>query len=170
MIFAAIYAALALAFATMARQPRTLIDAIRTYSIVVLLRMIVMAATPLDAPPGTIPLEDPLVRIFVTPRVLTRDLFFSGHTAMACVLVFSARSRVLRLVLAVAAVIVGASVLVQAVHYTVDVLAAPVFAYMAHRIAVVTARRQQAPALLTASRARGVPPERRRRASGGRGK
>ncbi len=147
-IFAAIYGALAVAVPTMARHPRTLIDAIRAYAIVVLLRMLVMAATPLDPPPGTILLEDPLVKLFVTPRVLTRDLFFSGHTAMACVLVFGARTRLLRILLAVAAAIVGVSVLVQAVHYTVDVLAAPVFAYGAHRIAVITARRQQVPALL----------------------
>ncbi len=169
-IFAAIYTALALAVPTMARRPRTLIDAFRAYAIVVLLRMIVMAATPLDPPPGTILLEDPLVKIFVTPKVLTRDLFFSGHTAMACVLVFSARTRLLRILLAIAAAIVGVSVLVQAVHYTVDVLAAPVFAYAAHRIAVITARRQQAPALLAAPRTHGSLPERtaasRRKAGG----
>jgi hypothetical protein len=139
-IFATMYLSLAVALRTLPREPRLLIDAIRAYAIVVLLRMLVMAVAPLEAPPGTIPLEDPLVRIFVSPRVLTRDLFFSGHTAMVCVLLFSARSRPLRLFFAAATVVVGVSVLVQAVHYTVDVLAAPVFAYAAHRVAVVTGR------------------------------
>jgi len=81
-------------------------------------------------------LEDPLVQgIGGASEALTRDLFFSGHTS-TLFLIFLAvpggRSRPIFLACTVA---VATAVLVQHVHYAVDVLAAPFFAYGAWRLA-----------------------------------
>ncbi len=148
LIFAVLYASIPLAVATLIGHPRDLLLGVRAYALMVLLRMVAMALTPLDPPPGTIPLLDPLVqRLGTAGRVLTRDLFFSGHTAPMSLLVFTARRPAIRALFAAAAVVVGGAVVWQAVHYTVDVVAAPVFAFAAYRLAaLVRPARPGAPA------------------------
>jgi hypothetical protein len=120
-VFTLIYVGILLAVFLLARSPVRLVLGVQAYVVMALLRIVVMWATPLDPPPGMIVLEDPLVQGFGgASQALTRDLFFSGHTStmfLACT------------------VAVATLVLVQHVHYTVDVLAAPAFAYAAWRIA-----------------------------------
>lgn len=139
-IFAVIYVSVAVGIASLAGAPRALIVAVRAYALMVLLRMLAMSVTPLEAPLGTIPLRDPFLQSLWAGKTLTRDLFFSGHTATLCILTFTARRPALRGFFIAAALVVGASVLLQAVHYTVDVLAAPVFSYAAYRIAWASSR------------------------------
>ncbi len=101
----------------------------------VLFRIAAMWATPLEAPPGTIPLLDPLVRLFGPGKLLTKDLFFSGHTSTLFLLALTVPGRGWKALFLVCTAAVGISVLVQHVHYTVDVLAAPFFAYASARLA-----------------------------------
>jgi hypothetical protein len=134
--FALIYAAILAALWRLARRPRRLVQALQAYAIMGWARMAVMWVTPLDPPPGMIRLEDPLVQgLGGASEALTRDLFFSGHTS-TLFLIFLAvpggRSRPFFLACTAA---VAVAVLVQHVHYTVDVLAAPFFAYGAWRLA-----------------------------------
>jgi hypothetical protein len=141
-IFGALYASVVLSVVALVRQPRALAVGFRAYGIMVLLRMAAMAVTPLDPPPAMIPLQDPFVQHLGTGgELLTRDLFFSGHTATMTVLVFFVRRPVIRALLALLTVVVAVSVVWQAVHYAIDVLAAPVFAYAACRLAEVTSAR-----------------------------
>nr|WP_262896050.1 sphingomyelin synthase family protein [Hymenobacter sp. BT523] len=75
-------------------------------------------------------------RIFeVTTQPIVRDLFFSGHTATMALLVLAVRGRAWRRALVLMTVAVGLLVLVQRVHYTYDVLAAPLFAWLAYWLA-----------------------------------
>ena len=75
-------------------------------------------------------------RIFaVTTQPIVRDLFFSGHTATMVLLALAGRGRTWRWVLGLATVAVGLLVLVQRVHYSYDVLAAPFFAWLAYALA-----------------------------------
>jgi hypothetical protein len=80
-------------------------------------------------------LEDPLVQLFGTGEVLTRDLFFSGHTSTSFLLVLLAPGRATRAFFLACSVAVAGCVLWQHVHYTVDVLAAPPFAFAAYALA-----------------------------------
>jgi membrane-associated phospholipid phosphatase len=80
-------------------------------------------------------LKDPFVEAFGEQRTLTRDLFFSGHTATLLVVALSAPTPWMRRAAFVATALVAAGVLVQHAHYTVDVVAAPFFAYAAWRAA-----------------------------------
>jgi len=96
-----------------------------------------MSVTPLEAPPGMIPLDDPLVRLLGPGKLLTKDLFFSGHTATLFLLGCAVPGRRSRILFFVCTAIVGISVLWQHVHYTIDVLAAPLFAYASFRTAVL---------------------------------
>ena len=132
--FGLVYVGLLTTFALLLPYPRRLMAGAQAYALMVLFRMGVMVVTPLEAPPGTIPLRDPLVQILGTGEVLTRDLFFSGHTATLALLTLLAPGRASRRFFAVCTVLVAACVLWQHVHYTVDVLVAPFFAFASREL------------------------------------
>lgn len=133
--FGLIYAGLAIGVGQLLARPRRLLLALQSYVVMVLLRIAAMWATPLEAPPGMIPLDDPLVRLFGPAAVLTKDLFFSGHTSTLFLLVLAVEGRRSKVFFLLCTGAVGACVLWQHVHYTIDVLAAPVFAFAAWRVA-----------------------------------
>ena len=133
--FGLIYAGLAAGLTNLAADPRRLVVALQAYVVMVLFRMAVMWVTPLEPPPGMIPLHDPVVRLFGPTALLTKDLFFSGHTSTLFLLALAAPGRRLRAFFLAATAAVGGCVLVQHVHYAVDVLAAPFFAFASWRIA-----------------------------------
>jgi len=87
--------------------------------------------------PGVVltdPVLDPLVQVFGTGEVLTRDLFFSGHTATLALLALLAPGRTSRRFFVVCTLLVAVCVLWQHVHYTVDVLVAPFFAFASREL------------------------------------
>ena len=135
-IFTLIYVGILLAVFLLARSPVRLVIGVQAYVAMALLRIVVMWATPLDPPPGMIILEDPLVQVFGgASQALTRDLFFSGHTSTMFLLFLAVPGRSAKAYFLASTVAVASLVLVQHVHYAVDVLAAPAFAYAAWRIA-----------------------------------
>ncbi len=137
--FALVYASILTTVVLLVPRPRRLLLGMQAYVLMMLLRMAVMSVTPLAAPPGMLALEDPFVQILGTGQVLTKDLFFSGHTSTTFLLALFASGRASRAFLLACTVAVAACVLWQHVHYTVDVLAAPPFAYAAY--ALVSRRR-----------------------------
>jgi hypothetical protein len=135
-VFTLIYVGIVLAVLLLARSPVRLLLGVQGYVVMALLRIVVMWATPLDPPPGMIVLEDPLVQgLGGAAEPLTRDLFFSGHTSTMFLLFLAVPGRATRAFFLAATAGVAFLVLVQHVHYAVDVLAAPPFAYAAWRIA-----------------------------------
>jgi len=104
------------------------------YSLLTLFRMAAMYAMPLDPPASMLLLADPLVELFGTGKLLTRDLFFSGHTSIMFILFLTSKDKILRIILLIGTISIGMLVLVQHVHYTIDVLAAPFFAWGAYSI------------------------------------
>ncbi|HZY05412.1 MAG TPA: phosphatase PAP2-related protein [Anaeromyxobacteraceae bacterium] len=133
--FSLIYAGLAAGVTLLLRRPRDLLAAVQAYVVLAAFRMAVMWATPLDPPPGMIELRDPFVEVLGTGQLLTRDLFFSGHTSTMFLLFLAAPGRLAKGLFLACTALVGACVLWQHVHYTVDVLVAPVFAHAAWRVA-----------------------------------
>jgi hypothetical protein len=132
--FGLVYVGLVTTVVLLLPHPRRLVLGAQAYAVMVLFRMAVMSVTPLEAPPTTIPLRDPLVQILGTGEVLTRDLFFSGHTATLALLAFLAPGRASRRFFVVCTGLVAICVLVQHVHYTVDVLVAPFFAFASYAL------------------------------------
>ena len=139
--FAIIYSAVLLGLITLSFHPRQLLLAIQAYVVLVILRIGVMYVVPLDAPDGIIPLKDPFVQLFGSGGVLTKDLFFSGHTSILLLLFLTAKRRDLRVIFLVSAITVGVCVIWQHVHYTIDVLVAPFFCYLSYRVIVLIHRR-----------------------------
>jgi membrane-associated phospholipid phosphatase len=132
--FGLIYVSLVLAIISYASKPEILIVALQSYSLLVIFRIMVMYSAPFNAPEGMILLNDPFVQFFGSGEVLTKDLFFSGHTATLFLLFLISDKKYLKIIFLVSTIIVGVAVLLQHVHYTIDVLAAPFFAYTSYRI------------------------------------
>jgi hypothetical protein len=135
--FSLIYLGLFFGVARLGAEPRRLVVALQAYVVLVLFRIAAMGVTPLEAPPGMIPLHDPLVRLFGPGKLLTKDLFFSGHTSTLFLLFLAVPGRRSKVVFLVCTAAVGISVLWQHVHYTIDVLVAPFFAYASFKLAVL---------------------------------
>jgi hypothetical protein len=139
-VFGLVYGGLVLGVGTLSICPPALLLALQSYSLMVAVRMAAIYFVPLDPPLGMIPLKDPFVALFAAGPVLTKDLFFSGHTATLFLLFLTAQHRVLRVVFLLATLWVGALVLWQHVHYTVDVLAAPFITIGCYRCVLMLRR------------------------------
>lgn len=128
------YVSLIIAIMIFTKEPDKLLLAIQSYSLLVVFRLIVMYVTPLDAPEKILSLNDPVAQFLGSGQVLTKDLFFSGHTASLFLLFLIADNKFLKVLLLSSTLVIGIAVILQHVHYTVDVLTAPFFAYTAYRI------------------------------------
>ena len=140
-VFVVLYGAILLAVLSIAGKPSVLLRALQAYLVLLLLRMISMFTFTLEPPADLIDLVDPVTQLFYPDdRPFRKDLFFSGHTATLALLAFAVTGPRIRAVLWTAAFLVGAAVILQHVHWTVDVVVAPLFAWLAWRIAGFTAR------------------------------
>jgi len=133
--FGLIYAGLVTVVLALLPYPRRLVLAGQAYVVMMLLRMAVMSVTPLEAPPRTIPLQDPLVQLFGSGEPFTKDLFFSGHTSTMFLFALVAPGKITRIFFLACTAAVAVCVLWQHVHYTVDVLVAPLFAFASYVLA-----------------------------------
>ena len=147
--FGIIYLSVIMVLAHLSWQPQKLLIAFQAYILIAIARMVSMYLTPLDPPPLLIPLEDPFVQSIST-GVLTRDLFFSGHTSTSFLLYLSATGRKMKLFFLICTILIGLLVLVQHVHYSIDVVAAPFYAYTCYKISSFLAKKF----LLTAKNAK----------------
>jgi hypothetical protein len=128
-IFLVIYAGIIGAIIYLLRHPAQLILALQTYGLLALVRIAAMAVVPLDPPPLMIALKDPFVEMFGGGTTLTRDLFFSGHTSTLFMLSLAMPTNKSRIVYLLASFVVAACVILQHVHYTIDIFAAFFFAF-----------------------------------------
>ena len=99
------------------------------YNGVTLLRMACISLISLNPPAGLIPLADPIISKFYGKHYITHDLFFSGHTTSVFLIFLCLKKKSDRIYALFASVLLGVLLLVQHVHYLVDVLAAPLFTY-----------------------------------------
>lgn len=134
LIFGLLYISLITGIIYLSTKPELLLTVLQSYSILILFRMIVMYVTPFNAPQDSILLDDPFVQIFGSGKILTKDLFFSGHTAIIFLFYLVADKKYLKLSFLICTILIGAVVLLQHVHYTVDVISAPFFAYASFRL------------------------------------
>jgi len=115
-------------------KPAILMAGIMTYCVVNILRAITMLAVTLEPPADMILLIDPISAYFVYPdQAFAKDLFFSGHVSTMMATVFVERNRVWYLVKILGTGIMAVFLAWQHVHYTVDLIAAPIIAYLVYR-------------------------------------
>ncbi|OIQ68657.1 PAP2 superfamily protein [mine drainage metagenome] len=98
------------------------------------MRFVTLSLVALNPPQGMILLEDPVNSAFYHNAVITKDLFFSGHTATMVTIFLCLEKRGDKIIALIAAFAVACLLLLQHVHYTIDVLAAPVVVYACYRL------------------------------------
>ena len=106
------------------------ITALWGYIFLCLARMITIYLLPLEPPATILHLEDPFSVFFYGEKFITKDLFFSGHTATLCLLGMCLENVWEKRIFFFGAAFLGILLLIQHVHYTADVLAAPFFTYL----------------------------------------
>jgi hypothetical protein len=118
------------------RDPMILLVTLWAYNGVTLLRMACIGLFSLNPPAGLIPLADPITNLFYGAHYITHDLFFSGHTTTVFLIFLCLKKKPDRIYTLLASILLGILLLVQHVHYTIDVLAAPFFTYAVFRLTV----------------------------------
>ena len=130
-IFIMIYGGLVLALISLVKSPQVLTLALLTYLLMVIFRIAAMYTLPLNPPESMLALKDPFVELFGGGKTLTKDLFFSGHTATSLIFFLTAKNKIIKKIFLFLTVVMGASVLLMHVHYSVDVLIAPLVSFTA---------------------------------------
>lgn len=133
-IFFLVYAGLVTAIVSLLPLPEQIVIGFETYALFVLLRMVSMAVVPLEPPAGLIPLVDPILSFAYTGKPVNKDLFFSGHTGTMYLVYLLLPAGTYRRLAFIAVFIMAACLVSQRVHYTVDVIVAPFFAYGALKL------------------------------------
>lgn len=118
------------------KKARVLILAMATYCTVNYLRIATMYLFTLEPPTGWVILHDPIVSLIAYDSAFAKDLFFSGHMATLMSTLLPEPNVIFKRIKIAATIIVGALLLIQHIHYTIDVLAAPVFTYLSYKFMV----------------------------------
>ena len=132
LVFFILYSGVVLGLYSNLLKPVCLLQAFETYAMVMLMRIVTLTFLALEPPHGYIPLREPVVQMFFTSdgRIISKDLFFSGHMSTLLSLVFTVGKTIVRRVLILFSVILAVLLLIQRVHYTIDLLAAPVGTFL----------------------------------------
>ena len=128
-IFILIWGGAAIIYYKCMKSPYVFALFLWAYIILCITRIITISLLPLEAPQGLIPLTDPLSNIFYGGTFIRKDLFYSGHVSTQFLISLCIYNKVYKKIMQVTTLILAAMVLFQHVHYSIDVAAAPIFAY-----------------------------------------
>jgi hypothetical protein len=117
------------------QDPMIFLTFLWSYILLCLSRMITITIVPLEPPNNLYPIIDAMANAFYGPHFITRDLFFSGHTATVFLMGLCLKKKYDKLVAFIATCFVGVLLLVQHVHYTIDVVVAPFLTWLIFRVA-----------------------------------
>lgn len=99
------------------------------YGLILLTRIITLTLVPLREPIGLVSLNDPILYKMIFDGEITADLFYSGHTAFVFAMFFLSK----KYIFLILGIVVGTLLMMQRVHYSIDIAAAIPFAYLIAR-------------------------------------
>jgi hypothetical protein len=136
-IFGILYVCILLTILFNVSNAYTILLGIECYIGINLFRIITLYFVTLEPPQDIIPLIDPLVtKIAYGNVVYLKDLFFSGHVSTLFLLFLLEENKARKTVLLTSTFVVAFLILWQHVHYSIDVLTAPIFAWAIHSMAL----------------------------------
>lgn len=117
------------------KKPALFIRLVQAYTLITFFRMLSMYLLPLEPPTDIIPLKDYcLQNTFYSGRNNLKDLFFSGHTATIFLFGIYFNETKLKILFWFGSAVIGMLLMLQHVHYSIDVFFAPLFALAAAMI------------------------------------
>ncbi len=134
-IFPLIYVTVGLGVFRAVQSPSLFLLFLCSCLLLSLARIITMTLVPLEPPVGLVQLADPFLVPFYGHSHITKDLFFSGHTGSVFLIYLFLQKKREKFFALIATVLVGLLLLIQHIHYTIDVLCAPLFVYFIFALA-----------------------------------
>ncbi|SKB42616.1 phosphatase PAP2-related protein [Daejeonella lutea] len=128
-IFVTIWSMALLTFHRFKQDPQIFLTFLWGFILINLSRFVSIGLVPLNAPDSLVAIHDPISNYFYGPKFITKDLFFSGHTAAMFLMFLCLKKRSDKILTFIATIVIGIAVLIQHVHYTMDVFMAPIITY-----------------------------------------
>ena len=130
--FVIIWSIVLLVFYRIYQNPRLFLEIAYGFILMCLCRVLTISILPLNPPPGLIMLKDPIANIVYGGKgiFITKDLFYSGHTGNMFLFFLCLEAKWDKIIALAAAVLIGILVLIQHIHYSIDVFAAFIFTYL----------------------------------------
>lgn len=135
LIFLILYAAVFYNYIFLLAYPKILEIFLFFYATALLLRLIMLFIVKFEPPIGMIILYDPiLANSTYNGMNITKDLFFSGHmVAMLCAY-YTIPNKVIRYAFALASVVIAILLMIQHIHYVIDIFGAVIIVNLLYRI------------------------------------
>jgi hypothetical protein len=136
-IFAIIYLSVIYLLLRIIRRPKDFLWFAWAFNLETILRFICIYGVALNPPIGLVELHDPIAELFIYGEniAITKDLFFSGHTATMVFVCHFLPTRNERWIAIALTIVLITLLLIQHIHYSLDVLAAPFATGLAIRLA-----------------------------------
>lgn len=134
-IFILLYGSLLWMAVKLFNNPVAVLTIFWGYTILSVFRMITISLVALNPPNGIIVLSDPFSVLFYHNQHVTKDLFFSGHTSIICLVTLCLPVKNQQFKGFILAFLMAVLLLIQHAHYAIDVLAAPVFSWISYQMA-----------------------------------
>jgi hypothetical protein len=133
-IFLLIWSTAILLIRRIIQSPALYLQFLMSFLLLCILRIVTISSIPLNAPIGLIPLKDPISSLFYGGKeiFITKDLFFSGHTATQFLMFLSFQKKGDRIITGITSIAIALMVLIQHIHYTIDVIAAFPLTYIVY--------------------------------------
>ena len=135
LIFPIIHVSIFIALANLIHYPRLLLVAMESYLVVSFLRMLAIYLFPMEPPQGLVILTDHVNEdLFYSNTVITKDLFFSGHTTTIFILYLAVRNPLLKALFLCLTVVIAVMLLIQHIHYSIDIAGALFFTWASYYV------------------------------------
>jgi hypothetical protein len=136
-IFAIIYGLLIYMLFKVLQKPELFLLFALTFVIETVFRMTSIYLFPLNPPANLVFLHDIFSELLIygDSEPITKDLFFSGHTSTMVMIWLFVQGQNQKIIAGIATVSLAFLLLLQHVHYTIDVLGALFFTYLSYLIA-----------------------------------
>lgn len=128
-IFSIIYVGVIYLLFQLLKEPKKFLWFAWAFNLETSLRFLTIYCIPLDPPIDLIVLHDPLAEIFIYGEnlAITKDLFFSGHTATMVFICSFLPTKLERNIAVLFTLILIFLLLFQHIHYTIDIVGAIAF-------------------------------------------
>lgn len=147
-IFVLTYTALTVFILSSIINPERFLKAMQAYCLLMVMRTITIYLVPLEPPIGMILLKDSISNFFMSGKegsYVVKDLFFSGHVSTAMLFFIISENKHIKYLLLTLSVAIASLILLQHVHYLIDVVAAPLFSLLAFTLVRLAHRDLQLP-------------------------